>query len=324
MRVQNGALVAALLGLTLVVGHVSAQAPAPTPAGQAPAPTGGRAGGRGARGAPPDAAGARGGQRRGATFPAQQREPDDPAVVARGKGLYEVNCQVCHGVDLRGGDQGGPNLLRSAELLDDKNGERIEPIVKGGRPPKMPPSSLSDADIHATAIYLHSVAATMQGQGGPPRGSSTPPPAEAVVVGNVAAGQAYFAAKCSACHSTTGDLQGIGGRFPDPRTLQSTWVSGGGGGGRGGRGARGGGGGGSATTVTVTLASGQKVEGELTRIDEFLVILKLPDGTERSFVRNGDVPKVDVHDPRQPHRDLIAALTDKDMHDVTAYLWSLR
>ncbi len=306
MRVQNGALIAALLGLTLVIGHVSAQEPAP-------------ARGRG-RGAAAEAPGARGGQRRGATFPAQQRPPDDPAVVARGKGLYEVNCQVCHGVDLRGGDQGGPNLLRSTELLNDQDGERIVPIVRSGRPPKMPPSQLSDTDIHAIAIYLHSVAATMQGQGGPPRGSSTPPPPEAVLVGNVAAGQAYFAAKCSSCHSTTGDLQGIGGRFPDPRTLQSTWVSGGSGGGRG----RGGRGGGEAMTATVTLPSGQKVEGQLNRIDEFIVVLELPDGTERSFVRNGDVPKVEIHDPRQAHRELIGTLTDKDMHDVTAYLWSLK
>ena len=320
MRVRNGALIAALLGLTIVIGRVSAQEPTPA-GGQAPEQPGAR-GGRGARGAPtPDAAGVRGGQRRGATFPAQQRAPDDPAVVARGKGLYEVNCQVCHGVDLRGGDQGGPNLLRSAEVLNDKNGERLEPIVKEGRAPKMPPSQLADADIHAVAIYLHSVAAQMQGQGGPPRGSSTPPPPEAVLVGNVSAGQTYFGAKCAACHSVTGDMKGIGGRFPDPRTLQSTWVSGGSGGGRGGRG---GGGGGAATTVSVVLPSGQKVEGQLTRIDEFLVILKLADGTERSFVRTGDVPKIEVHDPRQPHRDLIAALTDKDMHDVTAYLWSLK
>jgi cytochrome c oxidase cbb3-type subunit 3 len=142
------------------------------------------------------------------------------------------------------------------------------------------------------------------------------PPPEAVLVGNVAAGQAYFAAKCASCHSVTGDLRGIGGRYPDVRMLQNTWV-GGGSSGRGGRG-------GKPTTVTVTLPSGQKVEGELGRVDEFLVILKLPDGTERSVARNGDVPKVEIREPRQAHRDMMAALTDKDMHDVTAYLNSLK
>jgi cytochrome c oxidase cbb3-type subunit 3 len=233
--------------------------------------------------------------------------------------MYGVNCQNCHGVDLRGGDMGGPNLLRSTAVLNDQMGELVLPIVRSGIPPRMPPSTLPDEDIKAIAIYLHSVTATMQGQGGPPRGSQLPPPPEAVLVGNVAAGQTYFASKCASCHSATGDLQGIGGRFPDIRTLQNTWVGGGTSGGRGGRG-----GNGKPTTVTVTLANGQKVEGTLGRIDEFFVLVELPDGTVRSFARNGDVPKVEVQDPRQAHRALMTTLTDKDMHDVTAYLNSLK
>jgi cytochrome c oxidase cbb3-type subunit 3 len=321
MRVKPGLLAAALVGLTMVIGYVSAPEAQAPQGGQAPAPPAGR-GGRGGRGAGSDAAAPAGGQRRGATFPAQQRAPDDPAVVARGKGLYGVNCQVCHGVDLRGGDAGGPNLLRSAVVLNDQMGERILPVARNGIPPRMPASTLSDDDIKAIALYIHSITATMAGQGGPPRGSSTPPPPEAVLVGNVAAGQTYFAAKCSSCHSVTGDLQGIGGRFPDPRTLQSTWVAGGSGGGRGARG--GGDSGAKPTTVTVTLPSGQKIDGDLSRIDEFIVVMKMADGTERSVARNGDVPKVEIHDPRQPHRDLIPTLTDKDMHDVTAYLNSVK
>jgi cytochrome c oxidase cbb3-type subunit 3 len=322
MQISHGLLGAALLGLTLVIGQVSAQQPPAAPAspqGDQVQPAqrgGGRGAGQGAgRGAAP-------GQRRGgrATFPAQQRPPDDPAVVERGKGLYGVNCQVCHGVDLRGGDQGGPNLLRSPEVLNDQDGERLVPIMRNGILPRMPASTLPQEDLHAIAIYLHSVAATMQGQGGPPRGYPTPP-AEAVVVGNASAGQAYFAANCASCHSATGDLQGIGGRFTDPRDLQNTWVAGGSVGRRGGGGGRGGA---PQVTATVTLPSGERIEGALGRIDEFIVVLEMPDGSERSFPRSGNVPQVEVRDPRQPHRDMMINLSDKDMHDVTAYLWSLK
>src|SRR5688500_19131845 len=52
------------------------------------------------------------------------------------------------------------------------------------------------------------------------------------------------------------------------------------------------------TTVVVTLPGGQKYEGRLERIDDFMVTLTQADGTPRSFRRNGDVPKVDVRDPR--------------------------
>jgi cytochrome c oxidase cbb3-type subunit 3 len=324
---KNGLLAAALFGLTVVIAHASAQGPAqnPPPAPEAPAQEGGaqRGGGRRGAAAPAGPAGQAPGGGRQATFPAGQRPADDPAIVARGKGLYESTCQLCHGHDLRGGDQGGPNLIRSEVTLEDKMGELVLPIVKNGRG-KMPAIPMPDDDIKAVAIYMHSVAAQMQGQGGPPRGNPVPP-AEQVLVGDVNAGRAYFQSKCSSCHSVTGDLAGIGGRFPDPRTLQTTWVAGGSGGGRGGgRGAGAAGGGPKPTTVTVTLPSGQKVEGRLGRIDDFIVILLTDDGSQRSFARNGDVPKVEVHEPLKGHYDLLPVLTDKDMHDVTAYLNSIK
>jgi len=77
-------------------------------------------------------------------------------------------------------------------------------------------------------------------------------------------------------------------------------------------------------TVTVTEPSGEKVEGRLARIDDFLVTVGLADGTVRTFRREGDVPKVDVHDPMKPHQDLLAIYTDKDIHDLTAYLVTLK
>jgi cytochrome c oxidase cbb3-type subunit 3 len=324
MHVKNGILGAALMGLTVVI-SAQGQAPAQPPAGggaQPPAAPAGQGEGRG-RGTVQAPAPGRGGGRL-ATFPAGQRPPDDPAVVARGKVLYEANCRLCHGADLRGGEGGGPNLLRSIDALHDQNGERLIPLIRAGMPPRMPPSTLAQDELHAISIYIHAIQATMTGQGGPPRGNPMPTAAQ-VLVGNVEAGRQYFAAKCATCHSVTGDMAGIGGRITDPRQLQNAWVGGtvGGGGGRGGGGG-GGRGGRGGPTVTVTLPNGQKFEGTPGRLDEFVVVVRMADGSERSFPRNGDVPKVDVKDPRQPHRDMMPELLDRDMHNVTAFLASLK
>ena len=145
-----------------------------------------------------------------------------------------------------------------------------------------------------------------------------------VLVGDPKAGESYFAKNCSTCHSVTGDLQGIGAGNPNPMQLQNAWL--GGSAVAGGRGGRGGGGRGVANpvTVTVTPASGPKVEGTRERMDDFLLIVTLADGSTRSFRRDGDVPKIEVHDPQEAHRKLLSTYTDKDIHDVTAYLVTVK
>jgi cytochrome c oxidase cbb3-type subunit 3 len=257
-----------------------------------------------------------------ASFPAQQRDPADPAIVAKGRAVYDLECRSCHGADLRGGERGGPNLLRVGRVLNDREGELIQPLLVGSHKTRLSPSGISPDDVKALAAYIHSVLATAPGQGAPP------PPAKPlqlnVLVGDAAAGERFFAARCASCHSVTGDLRGIGARDLGPAQLQNLWVAGGRGGG-GGRGAkpmaqappmttR------RETTVVVTLPAGQKYEGRLERIDDFMVTLTQADGTPRSFRRNGDVPKVDVRDPLEAHRNLLPIYTDKDIHDVTAYL----
>ena len=321
-RVMAGMAAAALVVSTVVAQSQPPVAPQNPPPGAAPATPAPQGRGRG-----------------GETFPAQQRPPGDPAVIERGKGLYSVNCSFCHGPDLRGGQLNGPNLLRSQLVLSDQNGELILPIVRGSRADKgMPPLSIPDDDVKAIAEYIHTVWAQSPRQGMPPPGGA--PPELNVLVGDATAGRAYFDAKCGTCHSATGDLQGIATRIPDPKALQNVWVSGGAVGGRGGlstgagqtgRGAAAQPPGGRgpapnprAVTVTVTLPSGEHVAGRLVRIDDFFVSLMEADGTIRSFTRTGARPRVEVKDPLEPHRALLSVYTDKDMHDVTAFLATLK
>jgi cytochrome c oxidase cbb3-type subunit 3 len=258
-------------------------------------------------------------------FPAQQRPPGDPAVIARGKALFTVNCVACHGTDLRGGVTGGPNLLRSQVVLSDQHGEQIIPIVHGARAERgMPALPLQDDDVVAIAEYIHSVLATAQRQGAPP---PTAAPVPNAIVGDAAAGQVYFTAKCAPCHSATADLQGIGTRVPEGKALQNLWVSGGiyGPGGGGGRRGRGGEGfEGKVPKATITLPTGERIEGIIVRMDNFLLTLRQPDGNLRSVRRDDPRVRIDIVDPLDAHRRLLTTLSDKDMHDVTAYLATLK
>ncbi len=233
-------------------------------------------------------------------------------MVERGRAVYSVNCAFCHGQDTRGGDS-GPSLLRSQLVQDDQNGETIAPVVLNGRPPLMTTFDLSPAQIADIAAFLHSFSINS-------RDPARVRP-ENILTGDANAGQVYFTAKCASCHAPTGDLKGFGARFPDPRTLQQAWLMPGGGRG-GGRGA-GPGGNAAVTTATITL-SGEKYEGRLIRIDEFVVSIVDADGVTRTFRRSGAEPKVDVRDPLQPHKALLRVYTDKDIHDLTAYLVTLK
>lgn len=254
---------------------------------------------------------------RGTQPPAQPRRqdypvrpPGDPAAVERGRALYGVNCQFCHGADTRGGDS-GPSLLRSGIVLDDQRGELIAPVVRAGRP-GMPKFTLTDDQIADLAAFVHTFRAAGYDE------SRVKPPS--IVVGDAKAGEAFFRNKCASCHSATGDLSGIATRIGDPRMLQQTWLLPGSGAGRGGpppvqvK----------PTTVTVTLPSGEKIDGRLDRIDDFVVALTTADGTHRSFATSGDTPKVEIHDPLQPHKDLLRTYSDTDIHNVTAYLVTLK
>jgi mono/diheme cytochrome c family protein len=238
-----------------------------------------------------------------------QRPPGDPAAIERGKGLYGANCVFCHGADARGGDGGGPNLLRSTLVIEDRKGELIAPVIREGRG-GMPPFQLNDTQIAEIAEFLHSF----------PVSSRTGPSTLNIVVGDAKKGEAYVAARCARCH-TTAVLKAFAAKIDDPKMLQQMWLMPGMAGGRGG---------GPAPipappiSVAVTMPSGEVVRGRLSRVDDFSVSLTQADGTHRTFRTAGTGFKVEIQDPLTPHKDLLKVYTDADIHNVTAYIISLR
>src|SRR5262245_9519297 len=256
--------------------------------------------------AQPPAQGARGGRGGAITTGYPQRAPADAATLERGRQLYSTNCAFCHGADARGGD-GGSNLLRSEIVLNDENGELIGDITRNGLS-AMPKFELSRQQAADIAAFVHSFPV-----GGYDISRLRP---DTIVVGDPKAGEAYFKAKCASCHDVTGDLKGFAARINDARVMQQTWLMPGA---RGTRPSKP-----PATTVVISLPSGQPLEGKLVRIDDVIVTLVTADSTEYTIRRDGQTPKVELRDPLRQHKDLLRIYSDKDIHNVTAYLESLK
>jgi len=238
----------------------------------------------------------------------------DEATLDRGKKTYTANCAFCHGGNAKGGES-GPDLLRSITVLHDEDGELISKVVLGGRQDKgMPKFNLPPDQIADITAFLHEgVRAAAQ------RGTYK---ILDILVGNAQAGEAYFNGHCTSCHSVTGDLAHVGTKY-GPVDLQQKVVM--------PRQGRGGGRGADATpdkataiTATVTLPSGEIVNGLLGHTDDFSITVTDDSGKPHTFPRDGDVPKVELHDPMKGHIDLLKQYTDADIHNLTAYLVTLK
>lgn len=240
----------------------------------------------------------------------------DPAAFERGGKVFATYCAGCHGAAGKGGP-GAPDLVRSVLVLDDEKGILIGPVVREGRPDKgMPKLGLNEAQISDVVAWLH-VRTYAAGH----RGTYT---FGDVVTGNAKQGEVYFktTGKCNTCHSVTGDLAGVGKKY-DPFSLQSRWLQP-----RDTRRSPGAAGAprkkSAAVMVTVTTSSGETVSGALDRIDDFTVALHDDRGQYHSFAREGDTPKVEVQDPLKAHNSMLRQYTDADIHNMTAYLVTLK
>lgn len=226
----------------------------------------------------------------------------DPKAVERGKKQFESACGFCHGNDATGSR--GPDLIRSPIVNRDKEGELMGPVIKNGRVDKgMPAFDYTSAQLSDIAAFLHERLQVALRSASVPRDY----PVEKLLTGNADAGKAYFFGDghCDTCHSPTGDLAGIAKKY-SPINLEARFLYPGG----------------VRRTVTVTLASGEKISGTVAQLDEFNVALRDGTGWYRSWPR--DRVKVEVHDPLEKHRELLHKYTDADVHNIFAYLETLK
>lgn len=232
-----------------------------------------------------------------------QARPAENGQAAAGQTIFRQNCGFCHGQDGRGAS--GPDLIRSTLVNHDVHGDLIGPMVHSGRPEKgMPAFQLPDEQIQQIAAFLHAqanLASTVS------RRVPTEYPLERLLVGHADAGQEYFngAGKCAGCHSPAGDLAHIAAKYK-PLELQSRIVFPYG----------------ANPVATVTDAAGRPFRGEQIYADEFLITLRLSDGTRRTWLRRG--ARIEVRDPLAAHVALLSQYTDKDIHDLFAYLETLK
>jgi len=239
--------------------------------------------------------------------PASQRPPEtvtpqsyDAALVEAGETRFVARCGFCHGRDA-GGGEGGPDLTRSLVVAADVYGDAVGPLVRSGGVHDI---EVEDDELPGIVAFIHArkgVAESLLG------GRRFVEP-EDLRTGNANAGQAYFtgAGGCAACHSPTGDLAGVASRHEGLDLMRAILAP------RPGR----------PPEVRVVTVSGDVVVGRLAGRDEFMIALTDADGQRREW----PVSEVefDIDDPMDTHFEILGRYTDKDMHDVYAYLETLR
>lgn len=232
-----------------------------------------------------------------------QSKPD-PAAAARGRTQFKSSCGFCHGDDATGNR--GPDLLRSAALSHDQAGETLTPLIRNGRPDKGMPGfpALTAPQVSNIVAFLHSRALEALHS----NNVSNDYPLEKLLTGNAEAGRKYFdgAGGCAGCHSVWGDLRGIASKYR-PIELQQRFLYPSRAGSR---------------TATVTTAGGQVFEGKVTHADEFEIAITAKDGWYRSWDRSA--VKVEIRDPLAAHRAMMPKYTDADVHNLFAYLETLK
>jgi len=234
--------------------------------------------------------------------------------VRTGEVQFGAQCGFCHGKDAAGGES-GPDLTRSEMVAQDVRGDKLEPLIRAGRPNTGMPAfkNLNAQELNAIVAFLHRQMEKSAELGG---GRRSVDPAD-LATGNAAAGSEYFNGKgeCSSCHSATGDLAGIASRLQGLNLLRRMLYPGGLGPGSGGRSP-------SKATATFLLSSGQTVVAPVVTEDDFSVTVLDPLGERKTYQKSG--VKVTINDPLSAHFDRLGKYTDADIHNVYAYLETLK
>jgi cytochrome c oxidase cbb3-type subunit III len=237
----------------------------------------------------------------------------DKEAVERGRKIFVPTCGFCHGNDAHG--KSGPDLVRSPLVLHDNKGDAIGPVIRNGRLERGMPAfvSFTNEQIEDLSTFLHSLAQDVSNRFAYKLGDLN--------TGDATKGAAFFNGDghCSNCHQPTGDLAHVAAKY-DPAELQRRMLY-------------------PApnvidiflgrpvappapSKVTVKLASGEQVSGTIIHLDEFTVTMHDASGAYRSFSREN--VNIEVQDPRAQHEALLPSYTDEQMHNLLAYLETLK
>lgn len=250
----------------------------------------------------------------------QPAAPQDAALVLQGDPLYQQLCGACHGGNGSGGPGGAANLLQSPIAMAADGGRTLHAFLQVGRPDKgMPPMTVTEAESAAIAARLLSFRPVVAA-------ANTAPGQDPVLVGDTAVGKAFFngpVGKCNTCHavvsgqaSSASNLANVASRYKDAKTLQNNmllnrsffWSP-----------ALG-----QDITAIVTFRDGRTERGFLTSVSDFKVIIRDAQGQQTTIARSKGEPHVELQDRLQHHLDLLEVYRDADIHNLTAYLATLK
>ena len=262
---------------------------------------------QGGRGGPPT-------QSPAAKAPPKTASPQSypPEQIQAGETRFTSQCGFCHGRDAQGGET-GPDLTRSLMVAEDVRGDKLKPLILAGRPAAgMPAFSLPSADVDAIVAFIHDAKTKMESEKGNRRSVDV----SDLQTGNAEAGKQYFngAGGCAKCHAVSGSFATVGARFQGLALMQrmlnprdrgrSTTPS-------------------LLPATVITTTAGQTISGRLTYRDEFTITIV--DANEWSHsIPVATVKKIEGDEPLREHTEQLGRYTEKDMHDVFAYLQSLK
>ncbi len=255
----------------------------------------------------------------GAELPQATQTPVS-TLTSQGDQLYQQLCGACHGGNGTGGPGGAANLTQSPLAMAPDGGRTLLAFLQVGRPDKgMPPMPVSEAQSAILSTTLLSFKSALAA-------NSSSPLQDPVLVGDAAVGKAFFngpIGKCNKCHAVERDQPGsafnlfqIGSKYPDAKRLQNNmllnrsffWNPSLG----------------QDVTAVVTYRDGRSLSGFLSSVSDFKVIIRDAAGQETTLVRSKGEPSVVLVDRLQHHLDLLEVYRDADIHNLTAYLATLK